>query len=327
MSRDPLLDILESNQGFSVPERWIDYARRHNFTKIPTIHFTCCPDCKYSNGKKVGQYIYYSNLINLKVCDHCGLVYSDTRIDIEVTQNHFENAYKDEDYFLVKRKGIVDMIARLVDRYAPRGGNVIDIGGAKGHLMVEVRRRRHDLKVTISDLSMSACAWSKSHHQFETICGSAADLDQVRDRFNVVTMIDTLYYEARISEFWNCLPQLVVEGGAIIIRVPNKFRLIVLREFLAKLVTTQKKREMVAQIKYFNPEHVFVFSREYLRGRLKSLGFTRFVFMPSPLLVRSEKLRLFCTLYYQVARLISALSFGRIVITPSLLAVARRVRV
>jgi len=92
--------ILRNNHGFFQPERWVDYAREHNFKTILAEEVSCCPDCGLQAWKKVGQYVYYSNLINLNACKNCHLLYSDTRINSQTVQDHFENTYKDEEYFV-----------------------------------------------------------------------------------------------------------------------------------------------------------------------------------------------------------------------------------
>jgi len=82
-----------------------------------------------------------------------GLAYSDSRIDAEEVRTHFERSYKEENYFRRWRPRIFEQIARLVDRYGPRGGRVLDIGAATGYPVAAARRIRPDLKINFNDLS------------------------------------------------------------------------------------------------------------------------------------------------------------------------------
>ena len=93
-------------------------------------------------------------------CEACGLAWFDARLDPDVLIGHFERAYKDDAYFLEARRPISQQLASLIDRIAPVRGNVLDIGGAKGHLMHMVALRRPDLRVAVNDISESATKYA-----------------------------------------------------------------------------------------------------------------------------------------------------------------------
>src|SRR2546422_4627682 len=166
-----LLDLLRA-QGFSDPEPWVTYARQHGFRPTRSQRLIRCPDCGAVPRDEIGQYVYYSPLAKLRLCTRCGLAFSDVRLDAAVIRAHFESAYKDEPYFVTQRRRVFEQLARFIDRCAPSGGSVLDIGGAKGHLLDAVKRRRPDLRVTLTDVSESACQWARTHYGFRTICGS-----------------------------------------------------------------------------------------------------------------------------------------------------------
>ena len=320
--RQGLLATLK-NQGFAEAERWVDYARDHGFQQIRSQRVSRCPNCGTESHTQIGQYVYYSTLMRLNLCAGCGLAYSDRRIDPLIIRTHFEGAYKDEDYFLDRRSWLFDQLARLVDGHAPSGGSVLDIGGAKGHLMAVVQRRRPDLHITISDLSKSACTWAATTYGFKTICSAAGAL-HVDQAFDVVVMSDVIYYEPEPAKLWTLLPNLVAPGGIVIIRVPNRLLLIRLAQAIRRFVTSKRARDMRDRIMFFNPEHLFIFSRRLLTRRLSSLGFDPVTVLPSELLTPGAQTRRFHTLYYQVARLVHLGTLRRLTITPSLLLVGRR---
>jgi Zn ribbon nucleic-acid-binding protein len=137
-----MLEILLNNKGFAHPERWIKYGLLHDFQRVHADELQECPDCGCSSLVVVGQYVYYSTLVNLRECVKCGLVFSDKRIDSKLVRLHFERAYKDETYFRISRRRIFEQISALADSAAVYGGSVLDIGGAKGHLLATLQRRR-----------------------------------------------------------------------------------------------------------------------------------------------------------------------------------------
>jgi 2-polyprenyl-3-methyl-5-hydroxy-6-metoxy-1,4-benzoquinol methylase len=318
------LDILRTNQGFVQPHRWIGYARRHGFRPVPATKLSSCPDCGEVNGRTIGQYVYYSTLISLKACARCNLLYSDTRIHPAIIRSHFDRAYNDEDYFLVRRQRIFEQIVGEVASRAPRGGAVLDVGGAKGHLMASVQRRRPDLAITVNDLSRSKCEWAESHYGLRTICGSAADLAGCSETFDVVTAIDVLYYEPNISQLWSVLAGLLTPRGTVILRVPNNLPAILGQRLVVNALTTATARQMRTRINHFNPEHLYVVSKKYLAARLAALGCSAVDVLPSPVLESSGGMGGVLRLYHRLAQALHFLSGRRLTITPGVLVIGSR---
>jgi 2-polyprenyl-3-methyl-5-hydroxy-6-metoxy-1,4-benzoquinol methylase len=319
------LEILETNQGFTQPQRWIPYARTHDFKRVRATKIDSCPDCGEVHAKTIGQYIYYSSLQSLKVCRGCHLLYSDTRISSDILRAHFERSYINEDYFTTQRKGIFEQIVGEVASRAPAGGTILDVGGAKGHLMALLSRRRPDLKITLNDLSRSKCDWAESHYGLRTICGSETELLLCRERFDVITAIDVLYYASNISQMWSALTLLLKPQGTLILRVPNNWLAVVLHEGVLNAMTTADARQMRTRIQHFNAEHLYVFSRKYLKKRLASLGVASVKILPSALLAHGDRFGGFLKFYYTIAKAVHFLSVERTVITPGMLVVAAKV--
>lgn len=325
MENDPshqdIVEILKHNGGFSRPEEWIQYAKRHHFRKVPSRKLEVCPDCNSRSRKKLGQFIYYSNLICLYECSGCDLVYTDTVIEHGTIEKHFECTYKDEHYFDDMRKYVFEEIADLVEQVALTGGNVLDVGGAKGHLLAMVGERRPDLRRELNDLSPTACQWASSHYQLKVFCGRFAACE-FRQTYDVITMIDVVYYEPDLHMLWDRASSLIKDGGYLILRVPNKLALIRVYLKLFSMIF-RSSMGLQATIKFLNPEHIYVFSRKYLRQRLGALGFEDIVLMPSATLVRRPWKRSLYKLWYRIAQLVHLGSLGRFIITPSLTVVAR----
>lgn len=317
-----MLELLQSNKGFSYPEKWIDYGIRHDFKIVHSDKLETCPDCRATSWNSLGQFIYYSTLVNLQFCAGCGLVFSDTRIDPRVIQAHFEREYKDETYFLHQRRSIFEQISQLVEMTAPQGGRVLDVGGAKGHLLALLKERRMDLSLVLNDLSEEACAFATSRYGLETLWGDINSLDQLSSPFDAVIMSDVIYYEPQLDKLWSILPRLVAREGMVIIRVPNKLPLIRFWQLFMNKIR-RKDLSMQTRIRFFNPEHLYVFSQQYLLTRLKRIGFTEVMTLPSELLQQGRG-SYRPSLYYSFSKVVSALSNGKLIITPSILVIAKK---
>lgn len=317
-----MLEILQANKGFAHPERWLAYAIEHNFKRVQTEKLDVCPDCDSRSFDPVGQYVYYCTLVNLRACARCGLVFADTRIDPQVILSHFERAYKDEAYFNQGRRRIFRQIAGLVDRLVPQAGKILDIGGAKGHLLATIRARRPDLTGVLNDLSTHACEYAATEYGLQTIVGGVDELERAPSRFEAVIMSDVLYYETDLQRFWTILPRLVSENGSVIIRVSNKLALIRFWQLVRRAIVRREHRQMQDNIRFHNPEHLYVFSRRYLVARLKSIGFSQVKAIPSELPV-GAKGKLWHPAFFLLCKVLWLLSFGELLCTPSMIVMAK----
>jgi SAM-dependent methyltransferase len=316
------LSVLQHNVGFDVPEQWVDYAMRHGFQRVKAMIVGRCPDCGDQPKRSLGQFVYYSTLVRLVECVGCGLAWTNVRLDPHVLIQHFEDAYKDDKYFLQSRRAIFDQLVSRIARSAPLGGRVLDIGGAKGHLMHALIARRPDLAVVVNDLSASATKYASEHFGIPTITGDVRALCRDGARYDVVVLSDVLYYEPDIAEMWSALQTLMARRGSVVIRVPNRFHLLRVSQSLRNLLRSPQQRAMQTDIRFFNPEHVLLLSRRYLEGRLRRLGFANIHCLPSPLL-RSEAVPDAVSQFtFQFARLANAVSGGRLVVTPSMVVCA-----
>jgi len=316
-----MLEILRGNGGFDNPEKWVDYGISNNFTRVKNEKLKTCPDCSSNHFRFFGQFVYYSSLVRIQECTNCGLIFTDTRIDSEVIRFHFQQAYKDEEYYQQGRLRIFKQISKLADKAANQRANILDVGGAKGHLLEMLSKRRPDLNLTLNDLSDDACQYAKSHYGLRTILGGINDLENVSEKFNVIILSDVIYYEPELRKLWALIPQLTTEKSTVIIRVPNKLPLIRLWQILSKATSNQDERNFRDTIKFSNPEHIYIFTSSYLLTRLKEIGFSQVNVIPSEFLLdgKGDILR---QLYYYFSKLIAVISLGKIIITPSLLVVA-----
>lgn len=315
-------ELLRHNVGFDDPERWVEFARTHSFRRVRATRVEACPDCGGRPGRPLGAYVYYSTLLRLRPCPGCGLVFSDVRIDPQVLKDHFERSYKGEAYFSGMRLPIFESISREVAARVRHGGRVLDVGGAEGHLLACLREARPDLQLEVSDVSEEACRAARSRG-LRAVRASVAELARRTDSFDALLLIDVAYYEPDVRTMWEAVARLVAPSGLLLLRVPNKLAWIRLAAGVRRALDRGWRDGLTTHVPFFNPEHVLAFSRPYLARRLAALGFSRVSFLPSPLLVRSPRVRSLLGGAYLAARAVGRLP-GSPVCTPSLLVVAER---
>lgn len=313
--------ILERNVGFDGNTRWMRYARRHGFKEVKAARIQRCPDCGGPPRKNTwGQFVYYSTLIRLLECSECGLVWADVHLDPGVVRKHFDVVYKDDTYFRVSRRRIFRHLARVIDDVAPPGARVLDIGGARGDLMAHLVARRPDLYVVVNDIAEISTASANERFGFATLTGDARALAEHEGRYDVIVMSDVLDYEPDIHLLWTALDRLLVPGGSVVIRSQNKWLLIRLWQRWYRATRTRARQRLQNRIRPFNPEHIYVLSTKYLKGRLEGMGLRHVRVLPSPQLATTGTAPL-TSLYHAIVSGVHWLTRGALTLTPSIVMV------
>lgn len=321
--RERVLEILRANSGFTHAEEWVPRAIARGFERVTARTFTDCPDCGSQRSTEVGRQLYYSTSMGLRRCADCDLTFIDTRISRATTTSHFEITYKDERYFVEKRAPVFAQLVALASARAPHKGRVLDVGGAKGHLLAQLRTARPDLELVMTDISTSACHYAAEHYGLRTAEGGLDAIEALEGRFDVIVLSDVMYYEPRLRRFWRALDERLTPGGSLIIRVPNHHFLTVAVEAVRRRIRSARARRMSETISFFNCEHLYSFSRRYLARRLRALGFHALQFRPSAL-SRSRRAPLVSDLWSGLAHAAWLLTAGTFALSPSLIVVASR---
>ncbi len=321
-NRRKMRDVLVHG-GFDPTDAWIEFAIQNGFKYVPSTRLVACPDCAAPESRPFGRFVYYSHLINVRQCEDCDLLFTDLRLDPATIARHFEQAYKDEVYFSIQRAPIFDDLAEQVERLAPAGGRVLDIGGANGHLMSRVRDRRPDLRITVNDLSSVAVANAARTFGFETLLGGIKEVRDSGQIFDVVVASDVLYYEPDLATFWATMSTAVAPGGAVVLRVPNKLFWIRVGRIIDRGLAAVRSSALETRLRFLNPEHLYILSRSYLKHRFEVNGFDTPAFLPSPLLRRGY-LGLLPDGWFAIAGWIARCTGGRLIATPGMVAIARR---
>lgn len=320
------LNILLDNGGFHDAQKWIKYAKEHNFRRVKSHKLHSCPSCENRVQTTFAQYIYYSNLVHIKYCANCGLYYSDTLLDPEIISQHFENTYNDENYFNILRDDIYQYLVKLADKCTPLNGKVLDIGGGKGHLLNMFAKKRTDAIVKLNDLSKQSCTFGSEEFGIDSICCGITDLSKTDEKFDTILIIDMIYYEPDLNGMFDTIDNLIRSNqGTLIIRIPNKLNYIRIFQLKLKYFSSPNKRFFQDTVMFFNPEHIYIFSKYYLSKKLKELGFNNISFRPSPWLRDSQKNEgVVMHILFMISKLLNKLSFGRLILTPAVIVIARR---
>jgi SAM-dependent methyltransferase len=269
-------------------------------------------DPSHTSSIEIAKFYYYSHDMRLMRCTDCELWWVDSHLDSGTIQRHFERTYKDETYFAVRREPIFRQVSRIVCDRAPQNGSVLDVGGAKGHLMQMVHRERPDLDLTLTDLSVDSCHHVESALGFRAICTSVANLRFHLDTYDVVVCSDVLYLEPDVAASFDAIRLLVKPGGTLIVRGPNKAAWIQWAQYF-----TRQTKEAPG----FNPEHVYVLTRPFLANVLAP-DFTNIKFEAATPL--SEHFPMLGPVNRVAANVISSLTGGRFMPIPSMITVAER---
>jgi hypothetical protein len=228
----------------------------------------------------------------------------------------------DVDYFTGQRLPVFQHLTGMIDEAAPPKGSVLDIGGAQGHLMAMLGKRRPDLVTWVHDITVAATRYASEHFGLPTICGTIDAVVSRGQQYDVIVMSDVLYYEPHLGRLWSALRSLLKPGGRVFIRGPNKLPYIRMGA-LAQRIRSRLSGRLEDHLPVFNPAHAYVLSRGYLKRRLRSLGFQHIRVIPSPVLATlNHGFNKACSVMFRVLDAANRL-VPSVVLTPSMLVTAR----
>lgn len=324
-SPDDLYHLLERNGWTSPSPAWVDYARRKHFKDVASVPRTECPSCgtQASDARKIGSYVFYSTLFTVRECQDCGLIFVDRLLDGEVIRGHFERAYKDEEYFTTQRAAIFRQIADLVgDLALPEGATILDLGGAKGHLLAAIRDAHPRNRYVLSDLSEAACEHAARVYSLEAYCTARDSLESLHGKVDVLLLIDVLYYVPDLQQFLAEVGALLRPGGTVIVRVPHKLLMVRVAGLANNLLGSLDEVRFRSKLQFLNPEHLYIFSRRYLARRFGTDGFAQIRFLPAAPLLKGS-MKSVAAAVWRMSRAVPILR-DRVLLAPSMIMTAKK---
>lgn len=321
--------ILKGNIGFEgLEDLWLPYVASLGIKSVKAVLRSSCPYCSSGKYTSISQYLYYSTLLRLNQCSQCGLIYSNALLNNEVTSAHFEDAYKDQSYFHYERAEIFKQISEIVRSQVRLEGRILDVGGATGVLSLEIKNKRPDLHILVNDLSESACEIASRGNGLESLQGRVQDIPEKR-KFDVILLIDVLYYETDLADALIKLHALLENNGMLIFRGPNKCLLMKATLFIKNIFKSRDKIKLERRTPFFNPEHLYVLHQAFMMKAFKEIGFSDVKILPASSLKKKYDSK-FRTFVYRVLSLlcdISSFAFFKcfsVITSPSYVLIARK---
>ena len=155
-------------------------------------------------------------------CTACGLVFRNPRLKENVQTRHFEEEWTEsrpaiqlEEYRTKILKSIVDWILR---RW-PTPGAILDIGSSYGNLLAQFPETWERFGI---EPSRTACQIAQRRlPEAQIINGTLATAKLPEKAFDIITLVDSIYYFHHPVRDLSRLPNLLKPNGMVLIEAPN----------------------------------------------------------------------------------------------------------
>lgn len=156
-------------------------------------------------------------------CDRCGLVYVDATLDRAELDAFYGQAYFEGDVFagyMGEREARLHegrARVRRLARVAP-GGRLLDVGCAAGFFLAPAAERYEAVGVEISDY---AARYARERMGLDVVTGELADARFPDERFDVVTLWDTIEHLVEPAATVGEIARITRPGGMLAISTGN----------------------------------------------------------------------------------------------------------
>jgi len=263
-------------------------------------------------------------------CKKCGLAYINPKPTLERERGFYDLAYfkpGEESLWREHRYPLFEKVLSRIESTIP-DGRLLDVGCGKGYFLDLARKRGWQGVGT--DVSSTAVQFARDTLGLEVYMAELRELKLPENSFDVATAWNVL---DQIYDPWGNLREIfraLKSGGLIALRVSNLHFHLYLQRLFTLLNSAVPGRLRVTAPTVF---HLYMFSPETLRMFLKEAGFVdirienstldpnvpaliNLAGKPAEVLLRNTAHLLAQTVYY--------LSIGNLLISPSLLAFARK---
>lgn len=291
------------------------------------LEYRDCPIC----GPGETATIREQGRISVVRCRTCGLVFRNPIIKDSALLLNVPEEEKRADYselMFRSRRGMLSRLLRRAERHRKPPGRLLDIGCGFGHLMTIAKESGWEASgVEIEKGAVNHCR----ERGLDVFGGTLEELNPAPESFDAVALIESCEYFARPIDELRRIRAALKPGGVLLVRTLNQnFHLNAHRLY-------KKLERLFSRFGLRDPSifHRFTYSPRNFRAMAEAAGLRVLETAPSPL-VRNDpygylgRLRLktvfflFSAAFETAARLAFALSGGRIVASPSFVAVCRR---
>ena len=268
------------------------------------LEHTNCAVCGKSD---TAVFIQGPGPVQIVKCRHDGMVYMNPRPTTgAVRKFHTTFVQKDNlEMFNGYRREILSREAEAIKRLKP-GGNLLDIGCGTGVFFDSFAKGNwHPYGLDIASLGVDI---ARAEQGAEVFNGTVAEAQYPRGFFDVVSILDTLYYDPDPKATLIEIRRILKDDGLLAAEVPGfTYTLLRNRGPLCWLLDRKWTKGYVGSF------HLYYFSRRSLRLLLEASGFRVLKTIPEQAsLGRGGLLRSLNDLHFALARLIFSASGGRL---------------
>lgn len=259
--RRQLVALEAHAEAIEDPELWLEVAVRRDFKFMPIESVAECP-CGSPRSRHLSYFVYW-NLLGVRRCLDCGLVFVSPRLTREAMERVFNEHYfsgSDQVHWDERRIPVFRDVVRLLRRYDCE--SVLDIGSAYGRFVKWAADEGFD--ASGSDISTKAVEWGRANLGVTLHVGQVVDLEIPSSSFDCITCLDTLYYSTDPVSELSAMRALLKADGHLILRLRNNS--------FAAARASREGRKRVGRVVLPLP-HLWGFTPRTVRPVLERSGF------------------------------------------------------
>lgn len=240
-------------------------------------------------------------------CLHDGLLYMNPRPPTANVRQFHTQFVRDNNlaYFSDYRRGVLQREAAAVKAVKPRG-RLLDVGCATGTFFENFQSP--DWRLHGVDTSYLGANLAKAGHGAKVFCGTVREANYPGKFFDVVTVLDTLYYSPDPYSELVELRRILKEDGILVVEIPG-YAYSLLRD--KGLICWMLDRTWVRG--FTHTRHLYYFSPRSLKLLLERAGFLVIKEVPEQAsLGRRGLARLLNEVHFTLARALFRASSGRL---------------
>jgi len=244
------------------PRLWLEVALARRFKFVPIARVDRCP-CGSAHTTLLNRFVFW-NLLGLRECNRCGLLFVSPRLTEEAMHSVFAEHYFDYADLKVWGERREKVFAGVLEILCSRGVHkVFDVGAAFGHFVRYAKDR--GLEAAGSDLSAKAVEVGREQLGVDLHSGSISELDLPDASVDAVVSLDAFYYVADPRAELDAMRRLVKSSGVIVLR---------LRNALLSRVLARAPRYRKVNRPAMPAEHLWGFTPQSISRLLEGSGWT-----------------------------------------------------
>jgi len=282
-----------------------------------------CNLCQSNNCKTIGTFEFCGQELKLVKCLECGLNYVNPRVTQEELNKYFQDFHRvsqsEVEYWNNNKMLIIKQVINILKKYKP--GKLLDVGSAYGFLLNEAKQL--GWKPYGVEISKANVEYSKEKYNIDIFNGYLKEAKYKEESFDVVTIIDVLYYSYDPIFELKETRRILKDGGLLIIRDTNRIN------YIQKSQMLKKSKDLFENFFFFGmKDHLYFFNINSCKKMLVKAGFKDITFVNSMMGCETKKrfsknkmVRLIMLLFFDA---IWFLSCKKICLAPSVIVMARK---